>query len=209
MGERNGPFPGPFSLRAVRAYCADMTDVSPSPPPDEPAQFNLEIEGDGKDAITRLRKNVEYWVSRGRYNKVRIKRGGKAVLPDIPVGALVAFEAATFFWTGLLRGVLMNTVGRVLFEVELVNEADEHYRKGLAHFLAGEMSDAEEALGRALRVDQRHVRAHLQMGVLRKVQGRSKDAIAHFERVLELDVVGKKPGESAREAEVHLAKLRA
>jgi tetratricopeptide (TPR) repeat protein len=189
-----------------------MTDA-PAPPEPKDAdeakpEFTLEVEGDGKDAITRLRKNLEYWVTRGRYNKVRVKRNGKAVLPDIPVGALVAFEAATFFWTGLLRGVLVNTVGRVLFEVELVNEADEHYRKGLAHFLAGEMGEAEEALTRALRVDERHVRAHLQMGVLRKVQGKTKEAIAHFDRVVELDTSGKKKGDAAKEAEVHLAKLR-
>jgi tetratricopeptide (TPR) repeat protein len=181
---------------------------TPEPHDETPPAFTLEVEGDGKDALTRLRNNVSYWVSRGRYNKVRVKRNGKAVLPDIPVGALVAFEAATFFWTGLLRGVLMNTVGRVLFEVELVNEADEHYRKGLAHFLAGEMRDAEDALTRALRIDERHTRAHLQMGVLRKVQGRAEDARAHFERVVELDSQGKKKGDVAKEAEVHLAKLK-
>lgn len=184
------------------------TQKPPLEPTDEAPAFSLEVEGDGKDALGKLRQNVAYWVSRGRYNKVRIKRQGKAVLPDIPVGALVAFEAATFFWTGLLRGVLMNTVGRVLFEVELVNEADEHYRKGLAHFLAGEMRDAEEALTRALRVDERHIRAHLQMGVLRKVQGRTDEARKHFERVVALDSHGTKLGDVAREADVHLKKLK-
>ena len=77
-----------------------------------------------------------------------------------------------------------------------------------AHFLAGEMGDAEESLTRALRVDERHVRAHLQMGVLRKVQGKTKEAIAHFDRVVELDTSGKKKGDAANEAGVHLTKLR-
>ncbi len=176
--------------------------------PDGAPQFRIEVEGDGKDALSRLRQNVGYWVARGRYNKVRVRRNGKAVLPDIPVGALVAFEAATFFWTGLLRGVLVNTVGRALFEVELINEADEHYRKGLAHFLAGEMADAEGALKKALRVDERHVRAHLQMGVLQKIQGDAARAIVHFDRVVALDASVKKSQDATKEAQAHLNKLR-
>src|SRR5688572_5591239 len=152
---------------------------------DEKAGFNLEVVGENAaDAVQKLKRNVQYWVDRGRYNKVRIKRGGKAVLPDIPVGALVAFEAATFFWTGLLRATIVNVVGRVFFEVELINEAEEHYKKGVEHFLAGEMREAEELLEKALKVDERHAKAHLQMGVLRKVQGRTDDAREHFARVL-------------------------
>ncbi|MCC7111566.1 MAG: hypothetical protein IT382_19890 [Deltaproteobacteria bacterium] len=170
----------------------------------EPPRFNLEVAGESaQEAVAKLKKNVQYWVDRGRYNKVRIKRGGKAVLPDIPVGALVAFEAATFFWTGLLRAALVNVVGRVFFEVELINEADEHYKKGVEHFLAGEMREAEELLDKALKIDERHAKAHLQMGVLRKVQGKGDDAKLHFARVLEL-AAGTDP---AREAEVHLKKL--
>lgn len=179
-------------------------------PPEDPSnpsnapRFNLEVAGESaQEAVQKLKKNVQYWVDRGRYNKVRIKRGGKAVLPDIPVGALVAFEAATFFWTGLLRAALVNVVGRVFFEVELINEADEHYKKGVEHFLAGEMREAEELLDKALKIDERHAKAHLQMGVLRKVQGKAEQARLHFARVLELAP----STDPAREAEVHLKKL--
>jgi tetratricopeptide (TPR) repeat protein len=168
------------------------------------ARFNLEVVGENaSEAVAKLKNNVQYWVERGRYNKVRIKRAGKPVLPDIPVGALVAFEAATFFWTGLLRAALVNVVGRAFFEVELINEADEHYRKGVEHFLAGELPDAEQHLEKALRVDARHAKAHLQMGVLRKVQGNRDLAKSHFQRVLELAP----RTEPAREAEVHLKKM--
>lgn len=187
-----------------------MSQPEPLPPEDkskpegEPPRFNLEVAGESaQEAVAKLKNQVQYWVDRGRYNKVRIKRGGKAVLPDIPVGALVAFEAATFFWTGLLRAALVNVVGRVFFEVELINEADEHYKKGVEHFLAGEMREAEELLEKALKIDERHAKAHLQMGVLRKVQGRSNDARLHFARVLELAP----STDPAREAEVHLKKL--
>ena len=187
-----------------------MSQPEPLPPDDEAQRngeaprFNLEVAGENaQEAVEKLKKSVQYWVDRGRYNKVRIKRGGKAVLPDIPVGALVAFEAATFFWTGLLRAALVNVVGRAFFEVELINEADEHYKKGVEHFLAGEMHEAEELLGRALKIDERHAKAHLQMGVLRKVQGKADEAKLHFARVLELAP----STDPAREAEVHLKKL--
>jgi len=151
-----------------------MTDDRPEPPPpaaadDGRARFTLDATGaTASAAMAKLKDNVEYWVARGRYNKVRVKRGGKAVLPDIPVGALFAVEAATFFWTGLLRAALVNVVGR------------------------------------ALEVDSRFVRAHLQMGVLRKMQGRSADALGHFEKVVALDP----RSEAGREAAVHLKKLK-
>jgi tetratricopeptide (TPR) repeat protein len=168
-------------------------------------KFNLEVAGENAtEAMKKLKDQAQYWLDRGRYNKVRIKRGGKAVLPDIPVGALVAFEAATFFWTGLLRGAIMNTVGRAFFEVELINEAEEHYKRGLEHFLSGDLHEADECLQRSLRIDDRYPRAHLQLGVLRKVQGRKAEAIKHFERVTALDP----RGDAAREAEVHLKKLK-
>lgn len=167
-------------------------------------RFSMEVVGENvTEAMTQLRDKVQYWVDRGRYNKVRIKRGGKPILPDIPVGALMAIEAATFFWTGLLRGAVVNVVGRVLFEVELINEAEEHYKRGLEHFLAGDLEDAESCLEKSLRIDERYPRAHLQLGVLRKVQGRKKEAQAHFEKAIEYD----KGGDTGREAEIHLKKL--
>jgi tetratricopeptide (TPR) repeat protein len=172
---------------------------------DDRVRFNLEVMGDNvTDAMTTLRDKVTYWADRGRYNKIRIMRGGKPILPDIPVAAVMAFEAATFFWMGPLRAVVTNVVGRVFFEVELINEAEEHYKRGLEHFLAGDLADAEDCLERALRIDDRYPRAHLQLGVLRKVQGRLEDATEHFEKA----VVHDKGGDTGREAEVHLKKMK-
>lgn len=170
----------------------------------EGPRFNLEVVGENvSEAMVQMRDKVQYWVDRGRYNKVRVKRNGKAVLPDIPVGALMAFEAATFFWTGLLRAAVVNVVGRVFFEIELINEAEEHYKRGLEHFLAGDLEESEDCLSRALRIDERYPRAHLQLGVLRKLQGRKAEAQKHFEDAVEFD----KGGDTGREAEVHLKKL--
>jgi tetratricopeptide (TPR) repeat protein len=167
-------------------------------------RFTLEVVGENvTEAMEKLRYQVQYWADRGRYNKVRIKRNGKPVLPDIPVGALMAFEAATFFWTGLLRGAVVNVVGRFFFEVELINEAEEHYKRGLEHFLAGDLDEAEECLKKSLRIDDRYPRAHLQLGVLRKLQGQRAAAKEHFEAAMRFD----KGGDTGREAEVHLKKL--
>ncbi len=188
------------------ALDADVVEADPhAPPPDaDRPRFNLDVSGkNAAEAMAKLKDNVAYWVSRGRYNKVRVKRGGKAVLPDIPVGALVAFEAATFFWTGLLRAALVNVVGRAFFEVELINEAEEHYKKGLEHFLAGDIDDAEKYLSKALNVDERYAKAHLQMGVLRKMQGKKQEALGHFERAIVLDP----HSEAGKEAKVHRKRM--
>jgi len=180
-------------------------DPADAPASDGRATFTLDATGkSAQAAMGKLKENVEYWVARGRYNKVRVKRNGKAVLPDIPVGALFAVEAATFFWTGLLRAAIVNVVGRALFEVELISDAEDHYKKGLEHFLAGDLKDAEQHLGRALEVDSRFVRAHLQMGVLRKMQGKNDEAVTHFEKVLAFDP----RSDAGKEARVHLEKLR-
>lgn len=184
----------------------DVVEADPAAPPsdaDRP-RFNLDVTGkSAAEAMGKLKTNVEYWVTRGRYNKVRVKRNGKALLPDIPVGALVAVEAATFFWTGLLRAALVNVVGRAFFEVELINEAEEHYKKGLEHFLAGDIDDADRLLTKALDIDARYAKAHLQMGVLRKMQGKKKEALTHFEKTVELDP----HSDAGKEAKVHLKKM--
>lgn len=168
-------------------------------------RFDVEIVGENvSKAMEDIREKAKYWADRGRYNKIRIKRAGKPVLPDIPIGALMALEAATFFWSGLLRGVIVNVVGRAFFEVELINEAEEQFSKGLEHFLAGDMTDAEDALERALEIDPRYSRAHLQLGVLRKIDGRLDEAAAHFENAIAYST----NADTQREAELHLKRLR-
>ena len=175
------------------------------PGDEERPRFNLEVASENvSEVMDKLRGNVQYWVDRGRYNKVRIKRQGKPVLPDIPVGALMAFEAATFFWSGLLRGVIVNVVGRAFFEVELINEAEEHYKRGLENFLGGDLDEANASLEKALRIDPRYARAHLQLGVVRKMQGRKAEAQAHFEEA----IVHDEKRDVRKEAEIHLKRMR-
>ena len=194
--------PAPPEDETARRVDEDGSDV----PLTERARFTLDTAGkSASEALDSLRTNVQYWVDRGRYNKIRIKRKGKAVVPDIPVGALMAFEAATFFWTGLLRAALFNVVGRAFFEVELINEAETHYQKGLEAFLAGELTDADESLTQALKIDGRYARAHLQLGIVRKMQGKADEARACFEEA----IIHAERKETAREAEAHLKRMSA
>lgn len=204
MGEDKKPTKS--AAAAGEPIDAEVVAADKDAPPADADRPSFTLDATGKtaaEAMGKLKDNVQYWVTRGRYNKVRIKRQGKAVLPDIPVGALVAVEAATFFWTGLLRAALVNVVGRAFFEVELINEAEEHYKKGLEFFLAGDIEDADKHLSKALDIDSRYAKAHLQMGVLRKMQGKKQEALKHFAECIALDP----HSEAGKEAKVHKKRM--
>lgn len=155
---------------------------------DAQAQFTVELVGDQLgQAIGQIVKEAQYWAKRGRYNKVRILRGGKPVLPDIPVGALLAVEAATFFWSGLLRGVIANVAGKVLFEVVLINDAHEHLKTGREHFLHGDLDEAFKEMQAALAIDERDPEIHLALGSLQRARGRRDEAISSLKKTMDLD----------------------
>ncbi len=171
----------------------------------ESSHKRFEVGGENaQEAFENIKDQVQYWVARGRYSKVRIKRNGKQLGPDIPVAALLAFEAATFFGAGILRGALMHVVGRVFFEVELINEAEEHHGEGVALFLAGDLEGAQQCFEKAIAVDQRYAPAHLQMGVLYKVKNELGQAKAAFEEAQRLDP----EGATGQEAMQHLEQMQ-
>jgi tetratricopeptide (TPR) repeat protein len=117
---------------------------------------------------------------------------------------LLAFEAATFFGAGILRGALMHVVGRVFFEVELINEAEEHHGEGVALFLAGDLAGAQSCFEKAIAVDGRYAPSHLQMGVLCKVKNDLALAKTFFEAAQALDP----EGETGQEAQQHLEQIQ-
>ena len=163
--------------------------ASPDSADNDQARFTVELVGDQLgQAIGQIAKEAQYWAKRGRYNKVRILRGGKQVLPDIPVAALLAVEAATFFWSGLLRGVIANVAGKVLFEVVLINDAHEHLSAGREHFLHGDLDEAFREMQAALAIDERDPEIHLALGSLQRARGLRDEAIASLKKVLQLDL---------------------
>lgn len=166
--------------------------------------------GDIADGVTNaaesLGTHARRLIDRGRYRKVRISRKGKQVLPDIPVAAAAALEAASMYGAGIARVLAVNVGARFLFDVEIVNEADKYFERGKTALLDGDLDRAREALEKAVRIDDTHPGAFLQLGVLWRLRGEPENARAMLLRARELDEngeVGKRAEEILRALEVH------
>lgn len=160
-----------------------------------------ELMDGASKALSNAGTSARRLVDKGRYRKVRISRNGKPVLPDIPLAAFAAAEAASFAGAGFARVVAGNVIGRFLFDVEIVNEADKYFKTGVERFLEGDLERAEQALLKAVRIDDTHAGSYLQLGVLYRMQGEDERARAVLERALHLDdagEVGRKAGDILR-----------
>lgn len=167
---------------------------------DRPVTVGELVEGASK-AINQAGTTARRLVDQGRHRKVRITRNGKPVLPDIPLAAFAAAEAASFASAGFARAVAGNFLGRFLFDVEIVNEADKYFKVGVERFLEGDLERAEQGLLKAVRIDDTHAEAYLQLGVLYRMQGQPDQARAVLERSMRLDdagEVGRKAGDILR-----------
>lgn len=89
-------------------------------------------------------------------------------------------------------GVALYQQGRLeeaisTFERALKNsptDAETHYLLGAAQLQLGKMNEAEQSLLKALEIDKDLPEARFGLAMLRKVQGRSEEAIAEFEAFL-------------------------
>ena len=151
-----------------------------------------------EETLRRVREQLVHWAKKGRYTKVRFKFRGKPLLPDLPVGALLAAEAMTFWWAGLLRVLLMNLGAKALLDVELVHDAEEELARGKEALLSGELDAAAQAFSRAVQMDRSCAPAHLNLGVVAKLRGDWEAAKAAWRKAEELDPAGA-CGEEARQ----------
>lgn len=168
--------------------------------PEGPLTVGDVVRG-AQSLATRFGTGTRRWVDRGRYRKVRISRGGKPLLPDIPVAAVVAAEAASLYGAGWARVLAAHVGARFLFDIEIVNEADKFYQVGAERFLEGDWERSEEALLRAVRIDDTHAPSYLQLGVLYRLNGKSEEAVSVLRRAKQLDEageVGRKAGDILR-----------
>jgi tetratricopeptide (TPR) repeat protein len=156
-----------------------------------------------EEALAKLGGELKYWANKGRYTRVRFKFRGKALLPDLPLAAVVAAEGLTFYWGGILRALLMNVAGGSLLSVELVNDADREVQVGREALLSGELEAALAHFRNALEMDRDSALAHLNLGVALKLKGDRAGARQALEQARQLD--GKGP--VAAEAERVLATL--
>lgn len=170
--------------------------------PQGPLTLGEIVDGANKmidDVSTQARRLID----RGRYRKVRISRKGKPLLPDIPLAAVAAIEAASMYGAGIARVLAVNVGARFLFDVEVVNEADKYFERGRQAVLDGDLERALEALEKAVRIDDTHAGAFLQLGVLFRLRGEGKRARPFLERARTLD----ENGEVGRRADEILSAL--
>ncbi len=160
-----------------------------------------ELLDGARSALESAGTSARRLLDRGRYRKVRISRKGKQVLPDIPLAAVAAAEAASLYGAGFARVLAANIGARFLFDVEVINEADKYWQVGVERFLEGDLERAEQALLKAVRIDDTHARGYLQLGVLYRMRGDGERARQMLQRARRLDdagEVGRKAGDILR-----------
>ena len=151
-----------------------------------------------EEALKKVTETLRHWANTGRYTKVRFKFRGKPLLPDLPLAAVVAAEGLTFFWTGILRALLVNVAGRSVLDVELVNDSEQHVQKGKEELLAGEIDRAISEFRIAIAKQRDNASAHLNLGVALKLKGDKAGAKAALEKARGLDPEGAMGKEAER-----------
>jgi tetratricopeptide (TPR) repeat protein len=152
--------------------------------PDQPEDKNpwleriaVELDPERMDQSLRvLTDKLKHYADQGRYTRVRIKYKGKPIIPDVPLFALIAVEAATLWWAGPLRVLVVNLGVKTFVEIELVHAAGEKIQEGQALFLDGEVELAEALYREALRIKPGDPSALFHLGVLLKVTGKRDKA---------------------------------
>jgi tetratricopeptide (TPR) repeat protein len=143
-----------------------------------------------EEAMRKVTETLRQWANAGRYTKVRFKFRGKPLLPDLPLAAVVAAEGLTFYWTGILRALLVNVAGRSVLDVELVNDSEGHVQKGREELLSGEVDRAIAEFRTALAKQHDNPRAHLNLGIALKLRGDRSGARSALEKARQLDPDG-------------------
>ncbi len=142
------------------------------------------------ETLRKVSDTLRQWANAGRYTKVRFKFRGKPLLPDLPLAAVVAAEGLTFYWTGILRALLVNVAGRSVLDVELVNDSEHHVQKGKEELLSGEVDRAISEFRTAIAKQHDNPRAHLNLGVALKLKGDRAGARVALERAKGFDPGG-------------------
>ncbi len=137
----------------------------------------VELDPERMDqSLKVLTDKLRHYAEQGRYTRVRIKYKGKPIIPDIPLFALIAAEAATIWWAGPLRVLVVNLGVKTFVEIELVHAAGEKVQEGQTLFLDGEVEQAEALYREALRIKPGDPAALYHLGVLLKVTGKKDKA---------------------------------
>ena len=150
-----------------------------------------------EEMLQKLRTELSALANKGRYTRVRFKFRGKQLLPDLPLAAVIAAEGLTFYWTGILRTLLVNVAGKSVLSVELVNDSGRFIQAGKDELLAGEVDRAIESFRTALRMERDNPRAHFHLGAALRLKGQEAEARQALERARTLDPRGEVGREAA------------
>jgi tetratricopeptide (TPR) repeat protein len=194
----------PSTPRSATKSQATSRRASPRKP--DTGARTVDVEpGRIEEMLQKLRTEVGALANKGRYTRVRFKFRGKQLLPDLPLAAVIAAEGLTFYWTGILRALLVNVAGRSVLSVELVNDSGRFVQAGKEELLAGDVDKAIEAFRTALRMERDNPRAHLHLGAALRLKGNHDEARDALQRARALDP----RGEVGREAAELLRKMGA
>jgi tetratricopeptide (TPR) repeat protein len=200
------PEKAPAAPRSIPVLKAEPVEPQPAQkalPAGEPLEKGraMPFEIDPKrveEGLKKLQGELVHWANKGRYTKVRFKFRGKQLLPDLPIAAVAAAEGLSFYWGGILRVLIANVVGKTVFQVELVNDADKRVQAGKEALLSGDMDQALTLFREALAMDRDNAAAHLNIGVALKLKGDREGALAAFEKAKEKDPEGAIGAEAER-----------
>jgi tetratricopeptide (TPR) repeat protein len=175
--------------------------------PEEKAfrKVTLEINtNEIEESIKQVVEKVQYWYNQGMIHKVRLKYKGKAILPDIPLSYFMLVQVATFFLSGIVRALAINLGARIFFEVEMINDAEEVFKKGRDLYLDGELDEAIQVFEEVLRLDKNYAEAYLYLGIIHKIR-KEPSASRYFQLAQKLDPHGKVGQEAVRNLKKMLA----
>jgi tetratricopeptide (TPR) repeat protein len=161
--------------------------------------LSVEVEPSAvEETLAKIRTELSHWAKKGRHTKVRFKIRGKQLLPDIPLAAVVAGEALTFYWGGILRALIVNVAGNAFLNVELVNDSEKKVATGKEQLLLGELDRALALFKEAVEMDRDNAAAHLNMGIALKLKGEREEARKALERTRKLNPHGPFGAEAER-----------
>lgn len=172
------------------------------PPPVR--KVNLEINTDKiEESIRQVVEKVQYWYRQGMIRKIRLKYKGEAILPDIPLSYFMLVQVATFFLAGVVRALAIGVGTRIFFEVEMVNDAQELFKKARDLYLDGDLDEAVALLQDVISLDKKHAEAYLYLGIIHKIRKEAGAAARYFQLAQKLDPSGR----AGIEAKKNLKKL--
>lgn len=169
----------------------------------EPRSFSVDLSDGLDEALEKLKERATHYYKKSQHTQVRIKFRGKE-MATLPLGVLVAMEAATFWWIGPWRVIVGNALGKTFLDVEFINEADNSVAAGKQRLLDGELDEALARFREALTMDRDHPGAYLNLGIGLKLKGEREAAIEAFEKALSIDP----DGETGKEARRQIDKMK-